>query len=153
MSSRSKNRGKTGNRDERGRFRCGHEAPGPGRPAGSRNRATLVMDELLDGEADKLMRKAIELAMAGDAAALRLCLERLCPPRKDRPVQFQLPEMETAADAAKVTGALLLAVARGELTPMEAQAIGHVVERFRRTLETEDLARRVAALEGAGVDT
>jgi hypothetical protein len=43
------------------------------------------------GGADALTRKAIELALAGDTAALRLCLERILLPRKDRPLHFRLP--------------------------------------------------------------
>jgi hypothetical protein len=57
-----------------------------GRPRGARNRATVVAERLLDGEADALTRKAIELAKEGDTTALRLCIERILPARKDRPV-------------------------------------------------------------------
>ena len=56
----------------------------PGRPPGSRNKATLAAEVLLDNETEKLTRKAIELAMAGDTVALRLCLERIIPARRDR---------------------------------------------------------------------
>ena len=66
-----------------GKFARGNRL-GRGRPQGSRNKATLAIEALLDGESDKLTRKAVDLAMKGDTTALRLCLERLCPPRKDR---------------------------------------------------------------------
>jgi hypothetical protein len=64
---------------------------GPGRPAGSRNRASLAADALLDGEAEELTRKCIDLAKAGDTTALRLCMERIAPVRKGRPVNVDLP--------------------------------------------------------------
>src|SRR5918993_3314619 len=80
-----------------------------GRPKGARNRATLAAEALLDGEADALTRKAVEMALAGDPTALRLCLDRLLPPRKDRPVSFALAELKTAADAVEATAALLKA--------------------------------------------
>lgn len=132
-----------------GRNTDGTFAPGnPGKPKGARHRATQAALALLEGEAEALTRKAIETALAGDTAALRLCLERITPPRKDAPVQFNLPRMETARDAAKAAGAVLEAVADGELTPTEGAHIMQLVETFRRTLETSELEARVAALEG-----
>jgi hypothetical protein len=130
-------------RDTAGRFGPGN----PGKPAGARHKATQAALALLDGEAGALTRKAVEMAMAGDTTALRLCLERIAPPRRDAPVQFTLPRMETARDAAKAAGAVLEAVAAGELTPTEGAHLMALVETYRRTLETTDLEARVAALE------
>jgi len=69
------------------------------------------------------------------------------PPRRDAPVQFDLPRLETARDAAKAAGAVLEAVSDGELTPTEGAHIMALVESYRRTLETTELEARVAALE------
>src|SRR3954449_11785529 len=91
-----------------------------GRPKGARHKATLAVETLLDGEAEALTRTAIELAKSGDMVALRLCLDRICPPRRDRPVTFSLRKIETAADAKAASAAILQAVADGELTPGEA---------------------------------
>src|SRR4028119_58413 len=71
----------------------------PGRWRGSRNRATLALEALLDGEAEALTRKAIEMAMDGDTTAMRLVMDRIMPPRKERPVMFALPKRETAGGA------------------------------------------------------
>ena len=131
-----------------GRNAAGRFAPGnPGKPTGSRHRATMAALALLDGEAETLTRKAVEMALAGDGAALRLCLERIAPPRRDAPVVFALPAMQSAADAAKAAGAVLGAVAGGDLTPTEGAAIVALVEAYRRALETTELEARVAALE------
>ena len=78
-----------------------------------------------------------------------ICLERIAPPRRDAPVTFDLPPMETARDAAKAAGAVLGAVADGDLTPTEGAHIMALVETYRRTLETTELEARLAALEGA----
>ena len=121
----------------------------PGKPKGTRHKATQAALALLDGEAEALTRQAVTLALGGDTTALRLCLERIAPPRRDAPVTFDLPPMETARDAAKAAGAVLGAVAEGELTPGEGAALMALVEGFRRTLETSELEARVAALEGA----
>jgi len=136
--------GETTGRDASGRFAEGN----PGRPRGARHKATQAVLALLDGEAEALTRQAVTMALGGDGAALRLCLERIAPPRRDAPVQFDLPRMETARDAAKAAGAVLEAVALGELTPTEGAHIMTLIEAFRRTLETTELEARVAALEG-----
>jgi len=133
-----------------GRNTDGTFGPGnPGKPKGTRHKATQAALALLDGEAEALTRQAVTLALGGDTTALRLCLERIAPPRRDAPVTFDLPPMETARDAAKAAGAVLGAVAEGELTPGEGAALMALVEGFRRTLETSELEARVAALEGA----
>src|SRR5215216_6798668 len=62
-----------------------------GKPKGARNKTTLAMEALLDGDAEAITQKAIELAKGGDITAIRLCLDRLCPPRKDRYVTFAIP--------------------------------------------------------------
>ncbi len=132
-----------------GRNTDGTFGPGnPGKPKGTRHKATQAALALLDGEAEALTRQAVVMALDGDGAALRLCLERIAPPRRDAPVTFDLPRMETARDAAKAAGAVLDAVAAGDLTPQEGAHIMQLVETYRRTLETTELEARVAALEG-----
>ena len=132
-----------------GRNTDGTFGPGnPGKPKGARHKATQAALALLDGEAEALTRKAVETALSGDMAALRLCLERIAPPRKDAPVNFNLPPMLSAADAAKAAGAVLDAVALGDLTPIEGTHIMALVETFRRTLETTEIEARLTALEG-----
>ena len=87
------------------------------------------------------------MALEGDTTVLRLCLERIAPPRRDAPVTFDLPLMETACDAAKAVGGVLEAVALGELTPIEGAHVMSLIETYRRTLETSELECHVAALE------
>ncbi len=123
----------------------------PGRPKGARNRTTMAVMELLDGQAEALTQRAVEMALAGDSVALRLCLERLAPPRKDAPVQFPLPRMTTARDAAEAAGAVLEAVSVGDLTPTEGAQVMALVDSYRRTLEVTELEARLATLEGQRV--
>ena len=96
---------------------------------------------MLEGEA--LTRKAIELAKAGDMQALRLCKDRLAPPRKDSPVAFDLPEMQTLNDAVPAMGALVKAVGQGDLTPAEAAELTKMVQAFAKIIETAELEERV----------
>jgi hypothetical protein len=141
----SKNQGKTAG----GKFAPGNRF-GKGRPQGSRNKASLAVETLLDGEAEVLTRKAVEMALSGDATALRLCMERIAPARKDAPVRFFPPEITEAGHAVKAMGAVLQAVAEGDMTPVEAKAVSGVIETWRRTVETSDLEDRIARLESGG---
>ena len=131
-----------------GRNTDGTFAPGnPGKPKGARHKATQASLALLDGEAEALTRMAVERALEGDVAALRLCLERITPARRDMPVKFDLRPMKNAADAAIAAGDVLEAVSQGELTPDEALKVMGLVDTYRRTLETSDLEARLENLE------
>ena len=140
--------------DNTGKEQAGHFAKGQsgnptGRPRGSRNATTLALESLLDGQAEGLTQKAVELALAGDMQAIRLCLDRILPPRKDSPVAFDLPEMKTINDAVPAMGALVQAVGHGELTPTEAAELTKMVQAFAKIIETAELEERVRTLEEA----
>ena len=119
----------------------------PSGPPGSRNKATLALEAILDGEGEAIARKAIEKALEGDTVALRLCLERICPPRKSRPITLELPTIETAEDVAKAQGTVIGAMAIGDITPEEATVVAGVLEAKRRAIETCELEARLTALE------
>ncbi len=128
-------------------FQKGQSGNPDGRPKGSRNVTTVALESLLDGQATALTQKAIDLALSGDMAALRLCLDRILPPRKDRPLSFDFPAITNAAEAAKAMSAILAAVASGEITPSEASEIGKLVDSYVRTVEATELAARIEQLE------
>jgi len=111
------------------------------------NKSTLAVQTLLDGEAEALTRKAVELALQGNMAALRLCLERICPPRKERAVSVELPIIESAAELPRLTSAILAAVGRGELEPGQAAALASLATTHVNGLELDELERRISALE------
>lgn len=133
----------------------GHQADGTfakgnpygGRKHGSRNKTTIAIEQLLEGEHDALTRAAIDKALEGDTAALRLCLDRLAPPRKDSPVMFKLPSIKSAEDAVSASTALLSAVADGEVTPDEAGRVMALLTSHKALVETCDLETRIATLE------
>lgn len=137
----------TAERTKNGRFLPGTSGNPKGRKEGSRNKTTLLAQSLFDGEADQIIRRAIELAKEGDPVALRLCVERLLPPRKDRPVEIDLPDVTGPADLTAVIGAITKAVGEGEITPAEGSALSGMLETQRRTIETGDLAERLEAIE------
>src|SRR5216684_1307467 len=128
-------------------FQPGQSGNPNGRPKGSRNAATLALESLLDGEAEALTRRAVELALAGDITALRLCLDRILPPRKDRPVSFEMLPINNADDARAASAALLAAVASGDLTPSEASEVGKLIDGYVRSIEVTEVLARLDKLE------
>ncbi len=140
----------TTRRQQGGRFAPGQSGNPDGRPVGARHRTTLAIEALLEGEAEGLTRKAVEMALGGDTTALRLCLERLAPARKDSPVRVDLPAVNNADDLAGASSALLAAVASGEVTPDEAGRVMTLLTAHRAIIETGELESRIAALEAKG---
>ncbi|KTR83130.1 hypothetical protein NS277_11335 [Novosphingobium barchaimii] len=118
-----------------------------GKPQGSRHKTTLAIEALLQGEHEKLTRKAVDMALAGDTVAMRRCLDRIAPPRKDAPVSFELPPIKSAADALSASTAVLAAVADGEITPDEAGRVMALLTAHKALVETGDLEARIAVLE------
>jgi hypothetical protein len=131
------------------RFRQGSGGNRKGRRAGSRNAKTVLVDGIMSDRAKEIAEKAVALALDGNSMALRLCLERIAPARKDRPISFAMPAIGSPADAAKASAALVAAVASGELTPSEAGDLGKLIEGCVKTLETADIEARVRKLEEA----
>ena len=131
--------------DETGKFASGN----PGRPKGARHKVTRAVEALLEGQASELTQTAIDKALAGDMTALRLCLERIAPARKDSLVCFDLPPMKSASDAAAAAQAVLKVVSDGEVTPLEGATVMGLIEQYRRTLETTEIEARIVALEAS----
>ena len=130
-----------------GKFQPGQSGNPAGKPKGARHKVTLAVHALLEEEAEAISRKAIELAKAGDMTAIKLVLERVLPPRKDAPILFTIPQAATPEEISTAMDALIQAVAGGELTPLEGQAIASLLEGQRRILETTLLARKLDALQ------
>jgi hypothetical protein len=128
------------------RFQPGNPG-GPGRPAGSRNKATVVLDQLADDAGKEILEKMIDAAKGGDMRAADLVLSRIWPVRKGRPITLELPPIGTAADIVSALGKVADAVAAGDVTPDEASAMANVLEMKRRTIETVELESRISALE------
>jgi hypothetical protein len=130
-------------RNPAGQFSAGNS----GRPKGSRNKATIAIESLLQGQAEALTQTAVTRALEGDSVALRLCMERVAPAPKDQPVSFSLPTMNNALDASEAAGSVLTAVSAGDLTPIEATRVMGLIDSYRRTLELTEIEQRLQALE------
>jgi hypothetical protein len=118
-----------------------------GRPRGSRNKTTSAVEALLDGQAEAITNKIVEMALAGDRGAMRLCFERILPPRSGRAVSLDLPDVASAEDAASAMSAIIAAVASGEITPSEAAEVSPLIDCAARAIEIRDFDQRLEQIE------
>jgi Family of unknown function (DUF5681) len=130
-----------------GRFQKGQSGNPAGKPKGARHKTTMMVEALLEGQAESITQTAIRKAIEGDPVAMRLCLERLISPRRDRPVSFKLPKVESAEDCSALMSSLLGAVANGDMSPGEATDVAKLIEVHTRVLETTEIESRLKSLE------
>ena len=130
-------------------FQKGESGNPAGRPRGARNRTTVLLENVLADDAEAITRKAIELAKAGEIAAIRMCMDRLAPAPKHEPVVFDLPPLDTAADSVAAAAKLVAAVADGDLTPSEAMDLAKVIDVYVGALATKAFEERLSKLESA----
>jgi hypothetical protein len=128
-------------------FLPGQSGNPAGRPRGSRNKKTLLLEALLDDESEALMRRVIGLAKMGDDVAMRLVFARMLPPRRDRPVPLALPRIESEADARRASGDVLEALGGGEITPQEAEQLLRVIAGAAMVMQSSELRGRLKWLQ------
>ena len=127
-------------RKQAGRFQKGQSGNPRGRPKGSLNRATILAQALIDGQSEALTQTLIQMALERDPVAMRLSMERILPPRKDRPVSFQLRPIGSARDAAEAQSDIAAAVSSGRMTPAEGADLSKVLANAARAFEVAELA-------------
>ena len=132
----------------KGRFRKGNSGNSNGRPKGSRNRQTVEIEQLLDRNEVGVLLKILEKARDGHHPSALLCIKHLFPPKRARPVPFDLPKIETLADAVKASNGALQAAGSGELTLEDAEKYMGLISRHAKVLGYSELEARVQALEG-----
>jgi hypothetical protein len=116
-----------------------------GRKPGSKNRATIVTAALLEGEAQELLGKAVELAKAGNVVMLKFLLGRILP--RERLIELDLPGMEFAADAVEALGRIMRAVSEGRISPGEAAAMATLINSYTQAIDMADVVKRLDRLE------
>lgn len=139
-------------RTKGGTFAPGQSGNPSGRPPGSRNEATILLDQLLDGEGDAILRTVIAAAKDSKPWAARLTVERLVPLRRDRRIRVPLGSVATAQDVATAVADVIGCASRGEISLEEAKSFMQLLEQQRRSIETMDIAARLEMLEQAPVE-
>ncbi len=129
-------------------FKKGESGNPQGRPVGTRNKTTLAALSLIEDEGEQLTRKAVELALNGDLQALKLCMERIAPPAKERPLEaFNMPQLNDQRSVLEALNAIANKLSQGELLPTEATSVCKVLEQYRKHFETTELTERLETIE------
>jgi hypothetical protein len=128
------------------KFKPGTSGNPSGRPKGIKDRR-VAMRALFEVHADKLVTTVVNLALAGDVQALRICIDRLIPPVREDRLQIDMPPITDVATCNQAQAQITTSVARGDLLPSEGEALAGLVEHQRRAMETDDLSRRLEAIE------
>jgi hypothetical protein len=105
-----------------------------------------LLEGLIEGQGEAVVQALLAAAKGGDVSAARALLDRLVPPRKERPVKVALSELRSAKDARDALAAAV--AAEGEMLPGEGEALVKLLEAYARTAAAAELEERVAALEG-----
>jgi len=108
-----------------------------------------MVEQLAEGQSEALIQKALDLALEGDPACLRMMPDRVSPLRKGRPIDVDMPPIKSSHDLFAAIAAIWTAIGEGRLTPEEASALSIVVDRSIRAIELHDITNRIAALEEA----
>ncbi len=131
----------------RGRPFLPDNTQGRGRPRGSRNKAKSPGQDLLDEYAIHVVRKCITLAVQGDLSAMRMCMERISPARRDASIRMSLNPIATAQDVDQAAEKVTQAIRRGKITPVEGGRMMNIVESRIRVIESVQLESRIEKLE------
>ena len=129
------------------KFKPGQSGNPKGKARGTLHRATRAAMELLEGDLEAITRVCIEKAKAGDLLAVKLILDKLLPNQRERSINLKVPRVKGAQDLPQALEAVMKAVAQGEITPSEGQALTAMLEAYRKGLELTEMEARVAALE------
>lgn len=121
--------------------------PGQSGNPGGRPKRIGQVRALLEPRREELVKKAIELALAGDVAALRLCMERLAPPLRPTSESVVIPGLADAKTMTDKCEVIVKAVGTGAISPTVAAELLQAMSSLAKALEVDELARRVAALE------
>jgi hypothetical protein len=129
-------------------FKKGQSGNPAGKPKGARHKTTLLAEKLMQADAEAIVKAVLDSAKGGDMTAARIVLDRIAPARRDNPVAFELPKIESAADAVTAQTAILSAVANGEITPGEAAEVSKLIDGFVKAIELTEIDERLKRLEG-----
>jgi len=120
-----------------------------GRPRNTGHRQKLFNNLVLPHK-EKLINQAVEMALNGNEAMLKLFLERMLPTKPiDDPIDIALPDKDlTQADILLEVGAnIITAISANEITPEQGKTFLDVISAQRKNIEAGVLTERVTEIE------
>ncbi|ADI39322.1 conserved hypothetical protein (plasmid) [Waddlia chondrophila WSU 86-1044] len=132
------------------RFRKGQSGNPCGKAKGTKNKATLAAEVLLEGELEGICRSLIAQAREGNIQAIKLVLDRVLPPKRNPTVSIELPQLKSSSDALEAITSITQAVGNGEISPAEGETLSRIVDVYVKALEAHDFENRLNILEEKG---
>lgn len=136
-----------GKMQKNNRFQKGQSGNPKGKTKGTKNKATRIVESLMQNELDSICQKLLELAVDGNIQAIKLVLDRILPPKASRSVEIAIPKIENAKDALQAISMVIHAVGEGELTPSEGEAITKIIQSFTQSLQSYEFDQRLSILK------
>lgn len=129
------------------KFQKGRSGNPKGKIKGTRNKATLFAEQLLQGELETICRRLLQEAVEGNMQAIKMVLDRLLPPKRNIPIAIDLPKLENSSDALNAISYVTVAVSRGDLSVEEGEALSRMIEVYIRAVEAYDYETRLSKIE------
>lgn len=107
----------------------------------------MIADQLFLEDLQGICKSIIAQAQSGNMQAAKIIFDRLIPPRKDRPISITLPEIQTAEDILKAVAAITQAIANGEISPSEGEAIARILDIHAKAIELHDFEKTLNELK------
>ncbi|MDZ7594408.1 MAG: hypothetical protein U0932_07130 [Thiobacillus sp.] len=133
-------------RAEDGTFLPGHSMKSPGRPRGPS--ASEQVRALIEPHKAAIIAKAVELAKLGDAASIKLCLERLAPTPRPEDEKVVVPGLKDALTLKDKATAILAAVADGQISATAGSHLLRMLDTYGKAVVLDEHERRLRAIEG-----
>src|SRR6056300_1165220 len=123
-------------------FKTGESGNPKGRPKGSKDRRTAAR-ELLEPHMPSLVAKAVEMALEGDTAALRICIDRCIPTLKSVEQTIDV-ELTPNSEPREASDRILRRMYNGEINPVTAN---RMIEALAKKLTIDELHELFTRLE------
>jgi hypothetical protein len=119
-------------------FEPGQSGNPAGKPRGTRNRATVLLEAIPDDDLQAIVTKLVEKAKSGDVVAAKLIFDRVAPAPKSRALAIELPAIGQWNGIDSVLRAyrtVIEAVSKGDASPAEGLELVELIEAQRTTVK------------------
>ena len=120
---------------------------GAGRPKGSRNKTSMLLQALLEEHSPAILLEGMELAKKGNPRMIQSFLPYILPSRRELPIETKPLPMGDALELSKSSEKLMERTTSGEISLSDSSALAALMEQRRQIIKTEDHEIRLRAVE------